>query len=299
MDKPTASSMADENSCIICIHLGSSSETNSNLGEIIKISRGITSLRAASTERQDGLLPHLQTEFVYAHSSCRQKYINKKYIGMYKNKEAMNLESKDVVVVSEDIDVLVILTALVDKAREIYFLKPSRGKVQQKIFSSKCLEKSLPNCKEHILFLHAFTGCDTTSAFFNKGKIKFAKNFEKRIDLHDSVKVFENINEDPNNILQAGVACILSLYGAPSKAHDLNTLRYNSFIKATAKNTSVLLSSLPPTTDAAFEHLKRVYLQIQVWLGNDVVIENWGWKYSNNMYIPITMNQLPAPDNLL
>lgn len=70
MDKPTASSMADENSCIICIHLGSSS---------------------ASIERQDGLLPHLQTEFVYAHSSCRQKYINKKYIGMYKNKARENL----------------------------------------------------------------------------------------------------------------------------------------------------------------------------------------------------------------
>ncbi|GFY64053.1 uncharacterized protein TNIN_144801 [Trichonephila inaurata madagascariensis] len=70
-------------------------------------------------------------------------------------------------------------------------------------------------------------------------------------------------------------------------------------MKATAKNTSVLLSSLPPTTDAAFEHLKRVYLQIQIWLGNDVDIDNWGWKHFNNMLIPITMNQLPAPDHLL
>lgn len=212
---------------------------------------------------------------------------------------AINLETKNVVIVSEDIDVLVILTALVDKDREIYFLKSSRAKVQQKVFSSKSLEKSLPKCKEHILFLHAFTGCDTTSAFFNKGKIKFAKNFEKRHDLHESAKVFKNVKEDSNNIFQAGVACILGLYGAPTKIKDLNMLRFNSSIKATAKNTSVLLSSLPPTTDAAFEHLIRVYLQIQIWLGNDVDIENWGWKYSNNIFIPITMNQLPAPDNLL
>ncbi|CAG9826653.1 unnamed protein product [Diabrotica balteata] len=91
MDKPTASSMADENSCIICIHLGLSSKTYSNLGEVIKICRGVTSLKAASTERQDGLLPHLQTEFVYAHLSCRQKYINKKYIGVYNNKLRENL----------------------------------------------------------------------------------------------------------------------------------------------------------------------------------------------------------------
>lgn len=45
------------------------------LGDIIKISRGITKLRAVSSKRQDGLLPHFQSEFVYAHTSCRQKYI--------------------------------------------------------------------------------------------------------------------------------------------------------------------------------------------------------------------------------
>ncbi|KAL4710241.1 hypothetical protein ACJJTC_005414, partial [Scirpophaga incertulas] len=212
---------------------------------------------------------------------------------------AINLETKNVVIVSEDIDVLVILTALANESREIYFLKPSRDKVKQKIFSSKSLEKSLPKCKEHILFLHSLTGCDTTSAFFNKGKIKFAKNFEKHHDLHEFAKIFKNKNEDFNNIFQAGVACILALYGAPAKIKDLNTLRYNFFIKATTKNTSVILSSLPPTTDAAIEHLKRVYLQTQIWLGNDINIGDWGWKYLNNMFIPITMNQLPAPDNLL
>ncbi|GFV82032.1 uncharacterized protein TNCV_3152301 [Trichonephila clavipes] len=90
-------------------------------------------------------------------------------------------------------------------------------------------------------------------------------------DLHKSAEVFKNDNEDSrNNIFQAGVTCILGLYGASTKIKDLNTLRYNAFIKATGKNTSVLLSSLPPTTDAAFEPLKRVYLQIQIWLGNDV-----------------------------
>lgn len=29
----------------------------------------------------------------------------------------------------------------------------------------------------------------------------------------------------------------------------------------------------------------------------DVDIENWGWKYTNDMSTPITMNQLPALDN--
>ncbi|GFV46788.1 uncharacterized protein TNCV_1882471 [Trichonephila clavipes] len=65
------------------------------------------------------------------------------------------------------------------------------------------------------------------------------------------------------------------------------------------ENTSFLLSLLPPTIDAAFEHIKRVYLQIQIRLGNDVDIDNWEWKHFNNMLNSITMNQLPAPDHLL
>ncbi|GFU05545.1 hypothetical protein TNCV_3291711 [Trichonephila clavipes] len=86
MDKTTISSMTDEHSCIICEKLGSSSENNSDLGDVIKISRGVTTLRTASSERQEGLLPHLQTDVIYAHKSCRQKYINKKYIEAYKKK---------------------------------------------------------------------------------------------------------------------------------------------------------------------------------------------------------------------
>ncbi|GFV86754.1 hypothetical protein TNCV_3964841 [Trichonephila clavipes] len=85
MDKPTTSSMTDEHSYIICEKLFSSSGNNSDLGDI-KISRGVTTLRTTSSERQDGLLPHLQTNVVYAHKSCRQKYINKKYIEGYKKK---------------------------------------------------------------------------------------------------------------------------------------------------------------------------------------------------------------------
>ncbi|GFV92034.1 hypothetical protein TNCV_1894701 [Trichonephila clavipes] len=84
MDKPMTSSMTDEHSCIVCEKLDSSSENNSDLGDIIKISTGVTTLRTASSERQDGLLPHLQTDVVYAHNSRRQKYINKKYIEAYK-----------------------------------------------------------------------------------------------------------------------------------------------------------------------------------------------------------------------
>ncbi|KAF2894019.1 hypothetical protein ILUMI_12151 [Ignelater luminosus] len=153
---------------------------------------------------------------------------------------------------SVDVDVLVLLTALSPIDREIYFQKPAKGKIPQKLYSSKCLETVLPKCKQHILFLHSFTGCDTTSAFFQRGKNVFAKNLEKRPDLQNAAAVFKNECKDANDIFNAGVTCALALYAAPQKIQDLNTLWYNSFVKATAKNSYVKLPSLSPTADAAF-----------------------------------------------
>ena len=38
------------------------------------------------------------------------------------------------------------------------------------------------------------------------------------------------------------------------------------------------LAKLPPTSEAAHEHLFRVYLQVQAWLGNKLDATEWGWK---------------------
>jgi len=48
--------------------------------------------------------------------------------------------------------------------------------------------------KDHILFLHAFSGCDTTSALFNKGKTATLKLLEKRQDLQVAAQVFNRID---------------------------------------------------------------------------------------------------------
>lgn len=171
---------------------------------------------------------------------------------------------------------LVLLTALTPPHREIYFLKPAKGTVSAKMYSNKSLEQTLPMCKKHILFLHALTGCDTTSAFYKKGKNKFAKLFENRTDLQDAAIIFTDENADVTNILQSGILCILALYGAPKNQENINNFRYQSFLKATSKNTSVNLASLIPTLDASLEHIKRVYLQVQLWMGHDELPKEWG-----------------------
>lgn len=56
---------------------------------------------------------------------------------------ANNLQTVNVVIVSENIDVFFLLTALCPIEREIYFRIIPRSKVSKKMFTSKSLAKSL------------------------------------------------------------------------------------------------------------------------------------------------------------
>jgi len=60
------------------------------------------------------------------------------------------------------------------------------------------------------------------------------------------------------------------------------------------------LAKLPPTSNAARQHVLRVYHQIQTWLGNKLPVEEWGWEYQEtNKLRPVPMTNPPAPDELL
>ena len=75
-------------------------------------------------------------------------------------------------------------------------MQVSKEVIQQtKIYSSKSLS-AYPKYQNHILFLHAITGCDTISAMFRRSKALVLKLFEEK-DLTGCGKVFEEIDFSP------------------------------------------------------------------------------------------------------
>ncbi|GBL95470.1 hypothetical protein AVEN_34838-1 [Araneus ventricosus] len=88
-------------------------------------------------------------------------------------KSALEIEKRSqyVVVVGEDIDLLVIMAASIN-SENIFFLKPGKGKVEDALYYAATLNIA-PQIRDNILFLHAFSGCDTISALFREGKKKF------------------------------------------------------------------------------------------------------------------------------
>ena len=69
----------------------------------------------------------------------------------------------------------------------------------------------------------------------------------------------------------------------------MNTLRHRFSVKGTSKNSCVQLSLLPPTIDAALQNCKRVNLQIQLWVENEISPLEWGWETGPDFFKPIIM----------
>ena len=132
--------------------------------------------------------------------------------------------------------------------------------------------------------------------YFQKQYIKGAKRCK-----NSKLKNCRPVLQSQPDIIENGTTCILALYGAKESESDLNQYRYQCFKAAISKDSRVQLSNLPCTLDAATQHLKKVYLQVQLWIGNNITpaeYVDWGWKF-DKFLTPNPMTQEPAPQNLL
>ena len=145
------------------------------------------------------------------------------------------------------------------------------------------------------------SGCDTTSALFNNGKMKFIQTLEKNPGLHKVIEICKNSDLTPEAVADAGNRFLVALYGYPTSTSDtlsLNNVRYKCYIKSSFNKTSNM-ASLPPTEAAAHQYSLRVYHQIQHWLGNEKRPEDWSWERTNSGLQPVTTLKPPAPDSIL
>ena len=152
------------------------------------------------------------------------------------NKAIQKSSNIQVTVVGEDVDLLVLLIALTPENKNIYFLKPGSGKIAKKVFSSNDLQKQYFNIKNTILLAHAFSGCDSTSAIFRKGKLKILKIMEKYQTIITNIAAtFKNVDATSSQIEKAGETLFILLYSSQSTNVTLDELRVTEFKKSLKK----------------------------------------------------------------
>ena len=197
---------------------------------------------------------------------------------------------------------LVLLLHQESPIHKLYFAPQPKRNAKACVWDIKQVKNDIgPFARKHILFLHAFLGCDTTSRIFGIGKGTILKKFNLSIALQQAANVFDSPISNHEEIASAGEKAFVALYNG--KAEDsLNTLRFSKYCEKVAKSLNkVEPRSLPPTSAAAKYHSYRVFLQICQWKNHlcDLQVDSWGWIHSDSGYFPILTDIAPAPADLL
>ena len=156
-------------------------------------------------------------------------------------------------------------------------------------------------CNE-LLFVHAYSGCDSTSRIYAIGKKSaFRKLMKSDPVMKSCASAFLLQNKSQEDISDLGKDLMVDLFGGKSN-DTLSSLRHTIFIKKVATAQAfVTPKRLPPTSLATRFHSQRVYFEIMVWMrmANEMNPTEWGWKQENHQLIQIMTQNNAAPDELL
>ncbi|KAJ8672055.1 hypothetical protein QAD02_003314 [Eretmocerus hayati] len=203
--------------------------------------------------------------------------------------------AEPIAVVGTDIDLVILLIDQCPEGENIYFRK--MGKQNKSTLYNTADHQYL---KQYILFAHAFAGCDTTCAFFNKGKRAIISMLDKNTALQESVQCFYREDKTIDELLAVSRVLIAHLYNFKENELSMTEMRYRTYLHLEhTVDREKCLKLLPPTEASLREHVKRVYYQMQTWLGKSLDACNWGWKRTHTMMFPLMTSQPPAPEELL
>ena len=129
---------------------------------------------------------------------------------------------KEVVLITDDLDIFAML---------IYHWKFEMKNIifyQQKMlrgWNIASLFPKLDKAKDHILFVHAMTGSNTTSAPYGKGKKSFLNQIWKSNMLQSLSMMMQDIWAEQNEVGKAVVRCFVEMYTSGKNYESLTSLR--------------------------------------------------------------------------
>ena len=117
-------------------------------------------------------------------------------------------------------------------SEDLIFLNPGKGgNILKKGTAYNVQELTTERIRTGIMFAHAFSGCDSTSAIFGMGKLSLWALVQSSDELQDICGIFNSRNASHNDIFQTGWKTFLILYGAKEEGISLKEHRISLFEK--------------------------------------------------------------------
>ena len=165
------------------------------------------------------------------------------------------MEGNVVTVIADDTDILVLLMYhWKENMSDIYFQSEPKKSQRRGLTSWKIRDlvtKAGEVVISNLLFIHAWSGCDTTCATFGHGKTSLTKKLQESEELQQISLMMSDPHMTAEQIGKAGIRVFVMMYGGKKK-DSLNFLRHAKFMEMiTSSKSSLDPQKLPPTERAA------------------------------------------------
>ena len=215
--------------------------------------------------------------------------------------DANKAHEGSILVRSTDTDVLVILIGLAGRSRRCNsILDYGSGNHRRYMAVSNIaaiLNEKQDGVNEALLGMHALTGCDFTSCFFRKGKLKPFQRLVADVS-YRHVTALRSLTCD--DVDMPGVTSfVCSMYGVTTS--DINEARCKEFMRMSggdekdplATIKKINCASLLPCNKTLGNHVKRAQFVSMMWKRADQTgptgeanHTDYGWKENNNRVEP-------------
>jgi hypothetical protein len=126
-------------------------------------------------------------------------------------------------VVADDTDIIIMLLYhWTDAVGDLIFFQQKL----QRGWNIKDVNPKIEEIKEYLLFIHAMSGCDTTSAPFGKGKISMLNLVKKSEELRNISTTMSDVRAEPEDIGKSSIRAFALMFGG-SDSDSLMYLRYD------------------------------------------------------------------------
>ena len=160
-----------------------------------------------------------------------------------------------------------------------------------------------------LLAAHALTGCDTVGAYYGVGKTKAVKVLESGY----TFEYVGNPDADMKAVISEATSYIAACYGTAIRPNDsMSDVRYSVWVAKTGRKGASIqpkLQSLPPSSQAFEENVKRAHLQASIWkaaLEPDPPVMNacdYGWvrdeHFTSLQWLTVQQERQFAPEEVL
>ena len=175
-------------------------------------------------------------------------------------KHAHNEGFSEILIVSEDTDILILGVFFSTEIPAIIYQKRTM-KLRIRIVNLSFIKDVSSTDVAHALpALHAFTGCNSVSAFSGKRKLSALKLLKRSKEYQNTFKQLGD-NLDVTEVLEKSLEMfVCELYGG--KTSDISELRYLIFC---AKSGGIGSNQLPPSRQSLHTHVLRACYQTYIW----------------------------------